>query len=98
MAISDFRSSRVSWANNIFPALIQISREGVTFNKAGFLSVTKLTIPFSSIKAVKLRCQFLGFSTITIQGDGDNNIHAGGFTKIEVRSMKKLILDYLWKI
>jgi hypothetical protein len=95
MKISDFRSSRISWPNNIFPALIQISHEGVTFIKSGFLSATARTIPFSNIKAVKLKCQFLGFSTITIQGDGDADIHAGGFTKMEVRSMKKLILGYL---
>ena len=95
MTIADFKSSRISWTNNIFPSLIQISHEGVTFNKPGFLSDTERTIPFRNIKGVKLKCQFLGFSTITILGEGDTDIHAGGFTKVEVKNMKKLILSYL---
>jgi hypothetical protein len=95
--MADFKDSRISAGNNFFPIHIRINGFGITLNKPGFLSFTEKTIAFANITAIKLHCQFLGFSAITIKGTGYPDIYLGGFTKIEVRRMKQMILKNLMK-
>ncbi|HEV7231272.1 MAG TPA: hypothetical protein VGO45_08090 [Bacteroidia bacterium] len=92
-----FKASRISPGNNFFPIHIQINGFGITLNKPGFLSFSEKTIAFANITAIKLHCQFLGYSAITIKGTGYPDIKIGGFSKMEVRRMKQMILANLQK-
>lgn len=88
-----FIASRLTEGNRIFPSRIIIDKLGITLKVPGFFSGNEKTIPFNRISSVDIDCPFIGFSTIIIETTGEGEIRAHGFTKDEVKRMKKIILD-----
>ncbi len=88
-----YTASRLSEGNKVFPIKILIDERGVTLKHPGVFSGQEKTIPFSRISSVDVDCPLVGFSTIMIQTTGEGKIDAHGFTKNEVKEMKKMILE-----
>lgn len=89
----EFKASRLSKGNKLFPAHIIIDDSGVTLKVPGFFSGKETTILFDSISSVDIETPFIGFSTIGIETKGEGKIIAKGFTKTEVTEMKQVILN-----
>jgi len=88
-----FIASRLTEGNRIFPSRIIIDKLGITLKVPGFFSGNKKTIPFNRISSVDIDCPFIGYSTIIIETTGEGEIRAHGFTKDELKRMKKIILE-----
>ncbi len=91
--MQEFRASRLSKGNKLYPPRIIIDDNGVTLKLPGFFSGKETTILYSSISSVDIETPFVGFSTIGIETKGEGKILAKGFTKSEVVEMKQLILS-----
>ena len=66
---------------------------GVTLKHSGLFSGQEQTVPFSRISSVDVDSPLVGYSTIIINTTGQGKIEAHGFTKAEVNTMKKMILE-----
>ena len=88
-----FIASRLTEGNRIFPSRIIIDKLGITLKVPGFFSGNEKTIPFNRISSVDIDCPFIGYSTIIIETTGEGEIRAHGFTKDELKRMKKIILE-----
>jgi uncharacterized membrane protein YdbT with pleckstrin-like domain len=86
-------SKLASGVSKVFPHKLMISESAVTIMQPGLFSSKEKTIPFSKISSVNINCPMVGFSTIIIETTGEGSIITNGFTKDEVREMKKTILD-----
>lgn len=90
-----YTASRLTSGNRVFPNLIVIDEQGVTFKEPGVFSGEEKTVPFSRISSVEVDCPLIGFSKITIETTGEGQIEAHGFTQDEVKEMKQLILSHM---
>ncbi len=88
-----YSASRISEGNKIFPCVISIDDQAVTFTLPGFFNGKETTIPMSRISSVDIETPLIGYSTIIIETTGEGSIRAHGFTKSEVKEMKKDILS-----
>jgi uncharacterized membrane protein YdbT with pleckstrin-like domain len=88
-----YRASRLSEGNKIFPCVIHIEEQAVTFKVPGFFNGKETTIPMSRISSVDIETPLIGYSTIIIETTGEGSVRAHGFTKSEVKEMKKAILS-----
>jgi uncharacterized membrane protein YdbT with pleckstrin-like domain len=88
-----YSASRLSEGNKIFPCVISIDDQTVTFKLPGFFNGKETTIPMSRISSVDIETPLIGFSTIIIETTGEGSIRAHGFTQSEVKEMKKDILS-----
>ncbi len=88
-----YTASRLSEGNKMFPCNIQIDEQAVTFKMPGFFNGKETTIPMSRISSVDIETPLIGYSTIIIETTGEGSIRAHGFTKAEVKEMKKDILS-----
>ena len=88
-----FIASRLSEGNKTFPIKIIIDTMGVTLKHPGLFSGQEQTVPFSRISSVDVDSPLVGYSTIIINTTGQGKIEAHGFTKAEVNTMKKMILE-----
>jgi uncharacterized membrane protein YdbT with pleckstrin-like domain len=91
--MSTYSASRLSEGNKIFPCVIQIEEQAVTFKVPGFFNGKETTIPMSRISSVDIETPMIGYSTIIIETTGEGSVRAHGFTKSEVKEMKKDILS-----
>jgi hypothetical protein len=90
-------ASRISNGNKLFPCKIAIDTMGVTVVIPGFFKGEEKTIPFQRIASVQVQTPLVGYSSISIESTGEGLIYAHGFTKREVREMKRIILEKLNK-
>ena len=88
-----FYASRLTQGNELFPARITIDNSGVHLRLPSFMSGQERTIPFRQISSVEINCPFIGYSTITFQTTGQNELSVHGFTFREVKKMRSLILS-----
>jgi uncharacterized membrane protein YdbT with pleckstrin-like domain len=91
--MNTYNASRLSEGNKIFPCVISIDDQAVTFKLPGFFNGKETTIPMSRISSVDVETPLIGYSTIIIETTGEGSIRAHGFTKSEVKEMKKEILS-----
>jgi len=91
--MQEYKASRLSEGNKVFPAHIIIDDGGVTLKLPGLFKGKETTIPFSSISTVDIETPLIGFSTISVETKGEGKIVVHGFTNAEVKEMKKAILD-----
>jgi hypothetical protein len=94
----EFKASRLFSGIIFSPSTIHIDTSGVTLQRPGLFASREETIPFNKIASIQLKAQFIGPSAITIKGNDEAHIHANGFTKGEVRKMKRLILEFIWNL
>jgi uncharacterized membrane protein YdbT with pleckstrin-like domain len=90
--MSSYTASRLSEGNKLFPCVILIDEQAVTFKIPGFFNGKETTIPMNRISSVDIETPLIGYSTIIIETTGEGSIRAHGFTKAEVKEMKKGIL------
>jgi hypothetical protein len=93
--MSTYTASRVSEGNRIFPCKIVIDTLGVTVHIPGLFKGEERTIPFKRISSVDIQTPLIGYSSISIESTGEGLIYAHGFTKSEVKEMKRTILGKL---
>lgn len=91
--MSTYTASRLSEGNKVFPCKIIIDNSGVTIRVPGFFRGEERTIPFKRIASVDVQCPLIGYSSISIESTGDGLIYAHGFTKSEVKEMKRTMLE-----
>jgi hypothetical protein len=91
--MQEFKASRLSEGNKLYPARIIIDDRGITLKLPGFFKGKETTILFNSVTSVDIETPLIGFSTIGIETKGESKIIAHGFTKAEVVEMKQLILS-----
>ena len=91
--MSIYTASRLSEGNKVFPCVIHIDEQAVTFKIPGFFNGKETTIPMSRISSVDIETPLIGFSTIIVETTGEGSIKAHGFTKAEVKEMKQDILS-----
>lgn len=90
-----YTASRLTEGNRIFTSKIIIDNLGVTFKVPGLFSGNERTIPFTRISSVDIDSPFIGYSTIIIETTGEGQIRAHGFTRGEVKEMKRKILEMI---
>lgn len=88
-----FYASRLTQGNELFPARIVIDKNGVHFRLPSFMSGQERTIPFRQISSVDIQCPLIGYSTITFQTTGQNELSVHGFLAREVKLMRRMILE-----
>ena len=86
-----FVASRLSDGNNVFPCKIIIDDNGVTVRIPGIFNNEDRFINFDNISSVTVDAPLIGYSTIRFYTTGIGMINAHGFTKSEVREIKRLI-------
>lgn len=91
--MKNYRASRISEGNRMFPCLIQMDEYSVTYKIPGLFNGKETTIPMSRISSVDIETPLIGFSTIIIETTGEGKIRANGFTKSEVKEIKGFILS-----
>ncbi|HCY40649.1 MAG TPA: hypothetical protein DHV48_04735 [Prolixibacteraceae bacterium] len=88
-----YTASRLTEGNRIFTSKIIIDDLGVTFRVPSLFSGNERTIPFNRISSVDIDSPLIGYSTIIIETTGEGQIRAHGFTRTEVKEMKRKILE-----
>ena len=88
--MNTYIASRFSEGNRVFPSKFVIDNLGVTLIAPGIFSSNEKTIPYSKISSVKIECPIAGYSTVILETTGEGSINAHGFTKSEVKEIKKL--------
>ncbi len=83
-------ASRLSEGNKLFPAEILVEETGLTIKIPGFFSGDETSVAFNSISAVEIDTPLIGYSTIRFYHNG-NKIEAHGFTKSDVKEIKKAV-------
>jgi uncharacterized membrane protein YdbT with pleckstrin-like domain len=91
--MSTYKASRFSDGNKLFPSVIHIDQQAVTFKIPGFFNGKETTIPMSRISSVDIETPLIGYSTLIVETTGDGSIRAHGYTKSEVKEMKQDILS-----
>ena len=91
--MNKYTASRLSEGNKIFPGVMIIDEQAVTFKLPGLFNGKETTIPMNRISSVDIETPLIGYSTIIIETTGEGRILAHGFTKTEVKEMKKELLS-----
>ncbi|MBY0481797.1 MAG: PH domain-containing protein [Chitinophagaceae bacterium] len=88
-----YTASRFSEGNKIFPCVLQLDEQSVTYKIPGLFNGKESTIPMSRISSVDIETPMIGYSTIIIETTGEGKIRAHGFTKSEVKEIKAFMLS-----
>ncbi len=86
-----FTASRVSDGNGVFPCKIIVGGNKITVRIPGLFSNQDKEIGFDKISEVSVDTPLVGYSTITFYTTGIGYVKAHGFTKSEVKEIKRLI-------
>ncbi len=87
-----FTASRLSSGNKMFPTEIYLESTGLTIKIPGLFKGESKQFDFDHIASVEIDTPMIGFSTISIFAGG-TQMTATGFTKDEVKQIKKAIED-----
>jgi len=86
-----FTASRLSDDNGLFPCKIIVSGNKITVRIPGFFNNQDKDISFDKISEVSVETPLIGYSTVTFYTTGIGVVAAHGFTKSEVKEIKRLI-------
>lgn len=90
--MSKFKTSRLSNGNLLFPIEIILSNN-ITIKTPNLISNNERVILFSRVSSVSVSTPVIGFSSITIETNGESLVLIHGFYKREVEEISKLILN-----
>lgn len=91
--MNKFKTSRLSSGNFIFPIEVILNSSNLTIKTPNLISRNERVIPFNRVSSVSISTPMIGFSSITIETNGESLVLIHGFYKIEVEKMSKLILN-----
>lgn len=86
-----FEANRLSDGNKVMPNKISIDDFGVTLRIPGVFSGKEKTLTFHEISSVNIETPMVGFSTITFNTVGWDDLMAKGFSKEDAIEIKKLV-------
>lgn len=86
-----FEASRLSEGNKIFPAQINIDDFGVTLKIPGLLGGKEKTLLYRNISSVRIDTPMIGYSKITFDTIGFDQIVATGFSKADAQEIKQMV-------
>jgi len=89
--MKEFEASRLSEGNKIMPNKISIDDFGVTLKIPGAFSGKEKTLSFREISSVKIDSPMIGFSTVTFNTLGWDDLVAKGFSKEDAQEIKQLV-------
>lgn len=87
-----YTATRLSSGNRLFPTKISLLDNSVVISRPSLFSTKERTIPYSRISSVSYDTPLVGFSSITIETNGESSETISGFFKSEVLEMKDAIL------
>ena len=85
-----FKTSRLSEGNKVFPAEINLEENSVEVRIPGLFSGDSKYLNYQDITAIEVDTPMIGFSTLRLFHNG-NKIEIHGFTKADVKEIRKLI-------
>ncbi len=91
--MKEFTASMWSEGNKVFPTKIIISEKNLVIITPSLFSNKERVIPFTRISSVGTNTPLVGFSSITLETNGESAASIHGFYKSEVEEMKTLILN-----
>jgi hypothetical protein len=94
----EYRASRLSQGNLIFPKRLTLNANGVTITQPGFLSGTEEDISYNKLATVKVDTPFIGFSKVILNSTGKKEIVIHGFTAKDAKEIKKNIVAQSFKL
>jgi hypothetical protein len=89
--MKQFTANRLAGGNRLFPAEIHIDNFGVNLKIPGLFSGKEKALSFDKISSVKIDAPMLGFSKITFDTIGWDQIVAEGFDKADAEEIKRLV-------
>ena len=91
--MKNYIASKLSSGNLIFPSVIEIMDNSVIIKRPSLFSTKERTIPFNRVSSVSYESPFIGFSSITIETNGESSEKINGFYKSDVLEIKNIILS-----
>jgi len=85
-----FKTSRLSEGNKVFPAEINLEENSVEVRIPGLFSGDSKYLNYQDITAIEVDTPMIGFSTLRLFHNG-NKIEIHGFTKADVKEIRRLI-------
>jgi len=89
--MKEFEASRLSDGNKLMPNKVSIDDFGVTLRIPGVFSGKEKTLTYHDISSVKIETPMVGFSTITFNTKGWDDLVAKGFSKDQAQEIKQLV-------
>jgi hypothetical protein len=94
MTPEQFRASRWTSGNHLFPTLIEVSDKSVLRRKRSWFSVDEISISLSKVASVHIKTGIIWSDIVIESSGGSDPLNSHGHTKGDARRIKEMIENF----
>lgn len=86
-----FTASRLSEGNKVFPTEIHLEENSIEIKTPGLFSGDSKYLNYEDITSIEVDSPMIGFATLRLFMTGGNKIEAHGFSKGDIKEIRRVI-------
>jgi hypothetical protein len=94
MTPEQFRASRWTSGNHLFPTLIEVSDKSVVRRKRSWFNVDEISISMSKVASVHIKTGMVWSDIVIESSGGSDPLNSHGHTKGDARRIKEMIENF----